>query len=198
MEVDSRRRKAVSGSLSNGDNSESDGGSNNELFLLLLQVYLKGDSDASSTDTSYGSAGEEKRAATNSTLPSPRLLAAAVSLLTKHFQHISPVAALSLLPSSTPVAALHSYLCRLLRSLQHSRRSAAITRALYRVENINARLALLEAGREYVVMEETREHAVDCQRCHKRIGMASFARRPDGAIMHYMCYKQAGGGGMGT
>ena len=191
VEVDSRRKKVADGAA--GDDSGS--ASNNELFLLLLQVYLKGDS-TSSTDTSYSSSGEEKRAST--ALPSPRLLAAAVALLTKHFQHISPVAALALLPSSTPIAALHSYLCRLLRSLQHSRRSAAITRALYRVENINARLALLDAGREYVVMEDTREHTVDCQRCHKRIGMASFARRPDGSIMHYMCYKQAVSEGVGV
>ena len=202
VEVDGRRVKAAAREPTNHNDSGEDGANNNELFLLLLQVYLKGDTASSSTDTSYGSTGEEKRIASSSTVTSPRLLAAAVSLLTNHFQHISPVAALSLLPPSTPVAALHSYLCRLLRSLQHTRRSAAITRALYRVENINARLAVLDAGREYVVMEDTRDHAVDCQRCRKRIGMASFARLPDGSIMHYMCYKQAavggGVGGMGT
>ena len=211
VEVDSRRRRESAGVTHSDDNSNgSDGNAstgNNELFLLLLQVYLRGDSSASLSDKQYSStAGEEKRAVANTSLttnmiaslPSPRLLAAAVALLTRHFQHISPVAALSLLPSSTPMAVLHSYLCRLLRSLQHTRRSAAITRALYRVENLNARLALLEAQAEYVVVEELREQQVDCPRCHKRIGLSSFARLLNGSLMHYMCHKQAIGGAVGA
>ena len=184
VEVDGRRKKA-----SDQTGVDSDSG-NNELFLLLLQVYLKGDS-APSTDARFGVAADEGKRANNTVLPSPLVLAAAVSLLTKHFHHISPVAALALLPPSTPITLLHAYLCRLLRSLQHSRRSAAITRALYRVQNIDARLELLDAGRDYVVMEDSRENgAVECVRCHRRIGMASFARQPDGSIMHYLCYRQ--------
>ena len=168
-----------------GERKEGDGvQGSNDLFLLLLQVYLRG---AGEEEKQGGGAQWEGKGAA----PGQFLLAAAVRLLTVHWQHIDAVKALELLPPSTPIALLYPYLVRVMRGQRAERRRGEVVKQLRRGENVQVRLDWMEVRREGVVMDE----AVVCGRCGKKMGSASFARYPDGSVVHYGCHRQMGGGG---
>ena len=155
----------------------------NDLFLLLLKVYLlPSATDPSASQSSFSAAPPP---ASSSSSSSSLLLSAAVSLLTHHCQHIDPIAALELLPASTPISLLQPYLLRVLRQQRHRHRAGEIVKQLHRAEHLNTRLLYLDTCRQGTVMTE---HTL-CERCGKRIGGASFARYPDGSVLHYLCHR---------
>ena len=164
-----------------GAGAEVKEGEGNDLFLLLLHVYLKG----SGTSGGAGGDDEKKSTSASSSSPPPAMLDAAVRLLTNHFRHINPVKALELIPPSTAIHSLQPYLLRVLRAQKHARRAGEVVKQLQKAEHLHTKLDWMEARGEGVLIED----GVVCARCGKRIGTASFARYPDGSVMHYLCHK---------
>ena len=115
------------------------------------------------------------------------MLDAALSLLSKYFDRISPVAALESLPPETPLQALWPYFAKLLCHNNHLYRDQQIIKQLLKVEFFAMKEQYLEASRGRVVCDST----TTCSKCNKKLGSSAFARYPNGQIVHYVCHQQS-------
>lgn len=171
-----------------------------DMYLKLLQVYLKPPplepaerqsnvlaSVARAAAGAAAAAAAPGAAADASTPAAPApMLDAALSLLSKYFDRIPPVAALESLPPSTPLQALQPYFEKLLCHTVHQQRDEQITKQLLRAENLAVKEHYLLASRGRVFVDSSST----CSRCNKKLGNSAFARYPNGAIVHYVCHQQ--------
>jgi hypothetical protein len=138
-----------------------------DVYLSLLQVYLRG-------------AG----GATSSGPPDDAALDAALSLLARRAARVDGARALAELPEAVPLARVLPFLEGALRGAREARRRAAVLAALRRREHFAARDALAARRDRCVSLGAD----ATCAVCPGRIGAAVFAVFPDGRVAHYNCY----------
>ncbi len=141
---------------------------NKDIYLELMKVYLKPPAE----------------------LQTQPMVNAALDLLARHYERINPAEALTLLPPETKIGSLLPFFNAVLTTSKHTRRSNQVVRSLLQVEHNQVHEKHLVSGQSYVVIDEkTLCGAAKCRNAvpPKRIGLAAFARLPDGTIMHYVC-----------
>lgn len=168
-----------------------------DMYLTLLQVYLKPPSHDLSSPTSSSTSSQSLSGSslgvasgvgtgtgTGSVSDGP-MLDEALSLLVKHHARIPSVAALESLPSETPLQALWPYFEKLLCHTTHTLRDEQITKQLLKSEYYAVKEEHLLASRGRVVCDNN----TNCSKCNKKLGNSAFARYPNGQIVHYVCHQ---------
>ncbi|WVQ93507.1 hypothetical protein IAU59_000581 [Kwoniella sp. CBS 9459] len=139
-----------------------------EIFLLLLQIYLR---PAPST------ANTKPTAAIS-------LLEPALSLISKHSTSLPSSPVLDLLPPLVPMQDVHSFFLRTLRESYSKKNDARIVRNLVkgRKEEVERMLLGLEVKRVRINDQRI------CPQCHKRLGQSAIAvHAPRGEVTHLHC-----------
>ncbi|WVQ78836.1 hypothetical protein IAT38_000927 [Cryptococcus sp. DSM 104549] len=144
--------------------------SNNSIFLLLLQIYLR-----PSSQPFFWSKSKDAP---------PSLLAPALSLISKHSTSLPPSPVLDLLPPLVPMSNVKDFFTRTLRE-DHARRND------YRVIHSLAKGRKEEVERVVLGLEVKRVRVTDqriCPQCHKRLGQSAIAvHAPRGEVTHLHC-----------
>lgn len=118
-------------------------------------------------------------------------LAAALKLLARCHDKVSPVAVLSMLPDSTPVALIEQFAALVISASCLQLRQTQVNKALLKAQNLRVKLQLVEESRVRVLID--RETV--CHSCDKKIGTSAFTVSPQRHVYHYVCHTGLAGGG---
>ncbi|WVF65869.1 hypothetical protein IAT40_000606 [Kwoniella sp. CBS 6097] len=142
-----------------------------EIFLLLLQIYLRpAPSTANTKPTSAIS-----------------LLEPALTLISKHSTSLPSSPVLDLLPPLVPMQDVHAFFLRTLRESYSKKNEARIVKSLVkgRKEEVERMLLGLEVKR---VRVNDQRIECSCPQCHKRLGQSAIAvHAPRGEVTHLHC-----------
>eukprot|EP00808_Paulinella_micropora_P030623 g72584.t1 len=142
----------------------ADAGSDKNLFLTLLEVYLFPDRELNAEP-----------------LPEP-----AFQLLAKYPDRIPSSEALRILPETTSIRKLMPYFTAVLADARHRRRHSQVIKHLLKAEYLQVKVKKLEGQQPRIAIRES----TLCPVCNKKIGNSAFARYPDGRIVHYICQRK--------
>ncbi|WWD16424.1 hypothetical protein CI109_100850 [Kwoniella shandongensis] len=143
---------------------------NPQIFLLLLQIYLRPVPSTVAGQTS--------------TPPSKSLLAPALSLISKHSTSLPPSPVLDLLPPLVPMSDVQAFFTRTLRDDHSKMNEKRVVRNIVkgRKEEVERILLGLEVKRVRVTDQRI------CPQCHKRLGQSAIAvHAPRGEVTHLHC-----------
>ncbi|XP_076463553.1 vam6/Vps39-like protein [Babylonia areolata] len=146
---------------------------NRDVYLYLLKMYLQ-TPDMSLLGLAPGEVISTK---TNSS--------AALKLLEDHAHKIDVPKALELLPSTTVVRDLLTFLENVMEHSASQRRHNQMKRSLTHAEN----LKVTEERIQYQKIRVDVTEDTFCPNCKKRIGESAFYYSPNGTLYHYSCYQ---------
>jgi len=105
---------------------------------------------------------------------------------------LDPQRLLALLPEDTPLGLAADALGRMLCGAGHRRRAAAVTKALRRAQNLEARSERAAARAQCTIVDESSA----CGGCGRRLGGRVFVRFPAGGLMCVGCARSADTAGL--
>lgn len=147
---------------------------NKKVFFYLFQLYLH--------PSDYQCLGVN---ATNYDLPTEADVNSALRLLQQFPSRLDAIQVLNLLPSSTSVKDIMSYLECIVSDVFAQKRNAAVLRSLLYSERLQVTEQQIFYQHKKCIMNDEKT----CQVCKKKIGNSAFARYPNGVIVHYFCCK---------
>lgn len=109
----------------------------------------------------------------------------ALNVLQEHHQKISTAKALELLPSSTEVREVYTFLSSVLEDKEKKRKNCQVLKSLLFAEHLQVQQQRMCHQARKILLTDERA----CQVCHKKIGNSAFAYYPSGEILHYYCCK---------
>lgn len=151
--------------------------STNNVFLLLLQLYLRPPPPLSPSPT-------PKPKPTPKSTPASTHLPPALSLISKHSTSLPPSSVLDLLPPLVSIADIHPFFIKTLREEHRRKLEGRVMRQLGkgRKDEVEEMLMGLEVKRVRVTDQRI------CPQCHKRLGMSAIAvHAPRGEVTHLHC-----------
>ncbi|ESP01601.1 hypothetical protein LOTGIDRAFT_200189, partial [Lottia gigantea] len=150
-------------------NSES----NKDVFVQLLKTLLQ-----PPDPTTLGMAAGQCS-------PAKPDMSAALRILEKHAWKIDTTKALELLPATTRIRDIVTYLENVMEHQASRRRQNQVLKSMLFAENLQIQeQRIYHQGIKVNITDEKM-----CRVCKKRIGDSAFARYPNGVIVHYYCCK---------
>ncbi|KAL4237860.1 Vam6/Vps39-like protein [Mactra antiquata] len=145
-----------------------------DVYYYLLKVYLQPPDPLTLGLTSFK----------DSTKPAPNLQAA-LCIMDKHAGCIDTTKALELLPADTKIKDILTFMENVLEMKAATKHQNRVLRNMLFSEALQVHEQRIFYEKEKVVIDDYKS----CMVCKKRIGNSSFARYPNGAIVHYVCCK---------
>jgi len=111
---------------------------------------------------------------------------AALILLETHANQINTSKAMELLPHTTKVSDILTFLENVLEDTAARKRSSQVLRSLLYSEHLQVQEQRMFYQKTKCIITEEKV----CHKCKRRIGNSAFVRYPDGTILHYFCHKE--------
>ncbi|CAL1543565.1 unnamed protein product [Lymnaea stagnalis] len=152
-------------------NYEKDKDGNKDVYYLLLKMMLRGKVDH----------GEDHIDGV-----SRKQMDTALGILQLHANKIDTAKALELLPSTTKLSDILTFLENVMEHQAARRRSNQILKSMLYAENLEVTEHLIhkQAVKVCVTEEDT------CGSCKRRIGQSVFCRYANGSLVHYSCFNK--------
>jgi hypothetical protein len=164
-----------------------------EIYTTLLRLYLRpsplaatpsGGSHSSSMASSPPKLVWQRSTTSAATSAlSSEAVTAAISVLNKYAERIDVPTVLDLLPPDVPAASLGLFFRRVLERQVEQMRNGQVKKQLAKIENFRVREVLSTKRKGSVTVWSS--HC--CQMCGKKLGVGTFVRLPNGALLHYSC-----------
>ncbi|KAK6183438.1 hypothetical protein SNE40_010920 [Patella caerulea] len=152
---------------------DGDSESNKDVYVHLLRTLLK-----PPDPTTLGMAAGQS-------VPAKPNMPASLKILENHAWKIDTTKALELLPATTRVRDILTYLENVMEHQASRRRQNQVLKSMLYAEN-------LQIQEQRIFHQSIKVNITDekmCRVCKKRIGDSAFARYPNGVIVHYYCCK---------
>lgn len=163
------------------------------IYTTLLRLYLRPSPVAASSSgggqpSSMASSPpklvwQRSTSSTTTSVLSSEAVAAAVNVLSKYAERIDVPTVLDLLPPDVPAASLALFFRRVLERQVEQMRNGQVKKQLAKIENFRVREILSTKRKGSVTVWSS--HC--CQSCGKKLGVGTFVRLPNGALLHYSC-----------
>lgn len=161
------------------------------IYTTLLQLYLRPPPLASTSSSGLAAPPSSSqpslkwRRSSSSLSPasSSEAVAAAVNILNKYAERIDVPTVLDLLPPEVPAASLDMFFRRVLERQVERMRNGQVKKQLAKIENFRVRELLSTKRKGSVTVWSS--HC--CQVCGNKLGVGTFVRLPNGALLHYSC-----------
>ena len=114
-------------------------------------------------------------------------VSAAVDLACHRFERMDPIAVLDMLPGNTPLSDLVPFVEGVLQRSSRDLKHWTMARNLVRQEEVQAKVEWVTAQRKCVQVTDV----TACALCNRRVGNAVFVQRPQGDVVHFLCYKKS-------
>lgn len=152
-------------------NYEKDKDGNKDVYYLLMKMMLRG-------KVSHGNEHID--------FVSRQQMDIALSILQLHANKIDTAKALELLPSTTKLSDILTFLENVMEHQAARRRSNQILKSMLYAENLEVTEHLIhkQAVKISITDEET------CGSCKRRIGQSVFCRYANGSLVHYSCFNK--------
>jgi len=112
---------------------------------------------------------------------------AAIELVCQRYDRVDPIAVLDMLPGDTPLSDLVPFLEGVLQVSSREVKRWTMARNLVRQEEVQAKVEWVTAQRASVRVTDMST----CALCNRRVGNAVFVQRPQGDVVHFLCYKKS-------
>ncbi|XP_033638658.1 transforming growth factor-beta receptor-associated protein 1-like [Asterias rubens] len=111
------------------------------------------------------------------------LIAPAIALLNSEDADFDASRVLQLIPENWSTALLSQFLTNTVRKSLHTSRTTKLQRMLTRTENLNLKVSQISQQRDPIYVGDDR----NCQVCNRPFHEPTFARYPNGVIVHTQC-----------
>lgn len=108
---------------------------------------------------------------------------AALGILQRHYDQIDTSTALQLLPLTTKVSDIHSFLASVMRNRFAARRQGLVLMNLLKAERLQVNTELLQIQSKRITIDDDRL----CNVCRKAIRTSAFYLYPTGIVAHLYC-----------
>ncbi|KAG1658440.1 Vam6/Vps39-like protein [Nymphon striatum] len=142
---------------------------NKDVYVILLKMNLS----ALTVKSDFTDQHDGRNKTLNSVL----------SILGEHAKDIDPLKVLSLLPDSTPLHYLRTFLQSSLLIKMTEKRESQILKSLLYAEHLQVQENRIQCQSHKFIIDDFQM----CPVCRKRIGTSAFARFPSSVIVHYSC-----------
>ncbi|KAF4320643.1 hypothetical protein JM18_004928 [Phytophthora kernoviae] len=160
------------------------------IYSILLRIYLRppyrtgGPVPGATTSTVTGSPPKQGLwGRSSSTGLQSEAVNAAINVLNKYAERIDVSTALELLPADVGAAPLAGFFRRVLERQVQRFRNGQVKKQLSKMENFKVREQLSTKRKGSVTVWSSQ----CCQSCGKKLGLGTFVRLPNGALLHYSC-----------
>jgi hypothetical protein len=112
---------------------------------------------------------------------------AAIELVCQRYDRMDPIAVLEMLPGDTHLSRLVPFLEGVLQVSSREVKRWTRARNLVRQEEVQAKVEWVTAQRASIRVTDM----TACALCNRRVGNAVFVQRPQGDVVHFLCYKKS-------